>query len=84
MHIRIHTADGFRLSLPIPNALLLNKAAAGWLVVLLARHLPSKTPLTPAQARQLVVALRRWRRAAPDRTLVDVQSADGDKVRITL
>lgn len=86
MVIHIKSSDGIRLTLPLPNALLLNAAVAGWVTWLAGRHLPAgrALPITPAQAQQLVRALRRWRRYTPDRTLVEVHSADGDEVCIRL
>ncbi len=76
----------FRMLLPLPN-LFCSPALMGLLTPLANRILRQKgssLQLTAAQLRQLARALRRWRRTAPDTTLVEVDSADGTQVRIKL
>jgi hypothetical protein len=79
MWIKVH-ADGKRFSLPIPNACLeIGLRIAG-------RTLAGKEdfPLTEAQLRMLAKGLREARRDYGHLTLVDVETADGEIVKIVL
>ncbi len=75
-----------RIFIPLPNFLLgpavlplLAPAVNGIL-----RVSGGGVQLSADRLRQLARALRSWRRTAPDTTLVEVQSANGDEVRIRL
>lgn len=79
MWIKVH-ADGKRFSLPIPNACL----DIGLRIA--ARSLSGREdiPLTEAQIRLIARELRNARRDYGHLTLVDVETADGDIVKIVL
>lgn len=82
MKIRIHTV-GFHMTLPIPNALAFNHAVS--LIASKAiRESGSPVQITPKQFDCLWRALRRQRQYWGRLTLVEVYSANGDEVRITL
>lgn len=79
MWIKVH-ADGKRFSLPIPNACLeIGLRIAG-------RTLAGREdfPLTETQLRLLANGLREARRDFGRLTLVDVETADGEIVKIVL
>ncbi len=76
----------FRMVLPLPN-FFLSPTLMGMLAPLansMLRQKGSDVRLSAAQLRQLARALRRWRRTAPDTTIVEVDAADGTRVRIKL
>lgn len=79
MWIKVH-ADGKRFSLPIPNACMeIGLRIAG-------RTLAGREdfPLTEAQLRMLAKGLREARRDYGHLVLVDVETVDGDIVKIVL
>lgn len=73
-------ADGRRFTLPIPNGLL---GLGTWGVKLAAKD-SGELPITPAQMRALVRELKKARRTFGRLTLVEAESADGDRVKIVL
>ena len=79
MWIKVH-ADGKRFSLPIPTACL----ESG--IRIAGRTLAGREefPLTEAQRRLLAKGLRDARRDFGRLTLVDVETADGEIVKIVL
>ena len=79
MWIKVH-ADGKRFSLPIPNACL----DIGLRIA--ARSLAGREdiPLTEEQMRLIARELRNARKIHGRMTLVDVETADGEIVKIVL
>ena len=79
MWIKVH-ADGKRFSLPIPNACL----DIGLRIA--ARNLSGREdfPLTEEQLRLLARELRNARKIHGRMTLVDVETAEGETVKIVL
>lgn len=73
--------DGPDIRLLFPTGLLLNRLSATVGAQLLSRY---EAPLTAAQLRLLFVQLRRIRKDFPRLPLVELESADGTRVRILL
>ncbi len=104
MWIRIRTADGPSITLPVPLSMLRSR----WLWQIIARHtgrreeqgqkLPAaadsgqiitaagarEESFDPETARLAIVELTRYIRRHGHFTLVEVQSADGDHITITV
>ena len=81
MYVKIIT-EGFRLTLPLPNALLLNGFVTGAISKALRKHVDF--PITKEQLDGLAGALRQARRHFGSLDLVDVLSEDGNRVLIRL
>ncbi|MBO1679740.1 hypothetical protein [Bittarella massiliensis (ex Durand et al. 2017)] len=80
MNIRIREG-GFRLRLPIPNRL----AFSGLSARVFSRAARERgVELTAAQILTLFQAIRRYRKAHPGFTLVEVRTKDGGAVEIKL
>lgn len=80
MLIQIHSPET-RLTIPIPTGLVFNRFTARFIPLALA---DSGVPVTADQAVRLVDIINRFRKTHPDWVLVDVQSADGERVRVKL
>ena len=94
MWIRIRAADGPNITLPVPLSMLRSR----WLWQIIARHtgrreeqgrkLPAaearEESFDPETARLAIVELTRYIRRHGHFTLVEVQSADGDHITITV
>ncbi len=81
MVIHVHQKNGPKLFIPLPTGLIFNGITAG----IAARATPkTDTPMNAAQLRRLFAAVRHYKQKHPDWVLVDVRSADGDRVKITL
>ncbi len=81
MHVKIRTEE-FRLTLPLPNALILNGFVTG--VISKALHKHVDFPITKEQLDGLAGALRAAKRTFGSLTLVDVLSSDGDHIVVRL
>ena len=81
MKIEIHSGAGREFDLLLPTGLLVNPISA----MALPRVLEEKgIAASRAQALALVRAINRYRRSHPGWVLVEVESADGDHVKITV
>ena len=81
MRIWIHSDEGRNLNLQLPTGMLLNPISA----MALPRVLEEKGIVASrAQALALVRAINQYRRSHPGWVLVEVESADGDHVKITV
>ncbi len=79
MYIKIR-AEGKRFTLPLPN-FLFNLGAWGMGIALKKN---TEIPLTKEQVKQLVSALKEARRTYGRLTLVDIETAHGEIVKIVL
>lgn len=80
MNIKIRSREG-NFHLPIPTGLLLNRVTAS---VLPRAFSEMGLKLSQQQARNLISALKHFRKTHKDWVLVEVHSADGDEVLIKL
>ena len=81
MKIVVKNNDEPNLWLPIPSGLVLNHFTAN----LASKQLKnSGFDITKEQAIRIIDELNRYRRSHPDWVLVEVQSSDGDYVKIKL
>ncbi len=81
MVIRIRSQDGPNLTIPLPTGLVFNGITAE----IAARATRSTVaPMNAAQLRRLFAAIRHYKKKHPDWVLVEVRSADGDYVKITM
>lgn len=81
MQIRINAKDGPNLWIPLPTGLMFNSLTAPIAARAAAQ---SGVNITARQMNRLFDAVRRYKKAHPDWVLVEVQSADGDDIRIKL
>ncbi len=81
MIIKIRSADGPNLFIPIPTGLLCNRLTAGLAAKAMAQN---GYTATPEQMVRLFKALRRYKRKHPDWVLTEIRSADGDYVYVKL
>jgi hypothetical protein len=79
MYIKIR-AEGKRFTLPLPNFLF--DLGAWGLGIALKNN--ADIPLTKEQLRQLVTALKEAKRTFGNLTLVDIQTAQGEIIKIVL
>ena len=81
MKIQIKEAGGHKFSLPIPTGAVFGHITAAFL----PRALKDEgITITKKQAYQLLKELRHYKKAHPDWILVDIESANGDTVKITV
>lgn len=80
MKIRIRSREG-NFHLPIPTGLVLNGLTASLLPQVCSEM---GLKLSKQQAKNLIFALKQFRRTHKDLVLVEVRSADGDEVLIKL
>ena len=81
MKIVVKSNDGPNLWLPIPSGLVLNRFVAGVAPQYLKEY---GLDITKEQAVLFVKALNKYRRRHPQWVLVEVQSAEGEYVKIKL
>lgn len=79
MLIKVNSEE-HRFTLPIPNCLL---GLGAWGLRVASRY-SDDIPVTPEQLRVLIRELKKARRTFGRLTLVDIESADGEKVKIVL
>ncbi len=81
MRLIIKNKEGVGLRIPVPAGILLTRTAGD----LVSKHLKqSGTGLTKQQATALLKELKRFTRRHPGWVLVEVKSADGGYIKITL
>jgi len=81
MKIQIKEAGGHKFTLPIPTGAVFGHLTAAFLPRVLKDE---DVTITRKQAYQLLKELRRFKKRHPDWILVDIQSANGDMVKITV
>lgn len=81
MKIVVKSNEGTNIRLPIPSGLVLNRFAAGFAPKYLKEY---GIDITKEQAINFVKELNRYRRRHPEWVLVEVQSSDGEYVKIKL
>ena len=80
--MRIQVNDGNRrIVIPLPTGLMFNSLTAGIAVRAAAEH---GVVMSAAQMRRFFRAVKEYKRTHPEWVLVDVQSADGEAVKIKL
>ena len=82
MRIHIQT-EGKRFFIPLPTGLLCSRAGVR-LVLYILRQNGQTAPIPPQTVYTAQKALRQYLRLHGHFTLVDVESADGDRVKIVL
>lgn len=81
MRIVVKSKEGPNIWLPIPSCLILNRFAAGWV----AKGLEDQgMHITKQQAEIFIKELNRYRRKHRDWVMVEVNSAQGDYVKVKL
>ena len=81
MKIVVKSNEGPNIWLPIPSGLVLNRFVAGFVPKYLKGY---GLDITKEQAILFVKALNRYRRKHPEWVLAEVQSADGEYVKVKL
>ena len=81
MKIVVTTNEGPNIRLPIPSGLVLNRFVAGFVPKYLKGY---GLDITKEQAILFVKALNQYRRKHPEWVLAEVQSADGEYVKVKL
>ena len=79
MKIVVTTNEGPNIRLPIPSRLVLNRFVAGFAPKYLKEY---GIDITKEQAVLYVKALNQYRRKHPEWVLAEVQSSDGEKVKL--
>ena len=81
MLIKVRSADGPNLTIPLPTGLFCNRLTAGFAAKLMAQN---GWNATPEQMARFFQAARHYKRKHPDWVMVEVQSSDGDYVYVKL
>lgn len=81
MKIVVKSHEGPNIRLPIPTGLALNRFTAGFAAEYLKEN---GLDITKEQAVKFIKELNRYRRMHPEWVLVEVQSSNGEYVRIQL
>ena len=81
MKIIVTSKEGPNIRLPIPSGLVLNRLVAGFAPRYLKEY---GLDITKEQAVLFVKALNQYRRKHPDWVLAEVQSSDGEYVKVKL
>ncbi|MBQ7230813.1 MAG: hypothetical protein IJX04_07955 [Oscillospiraceae bacterium] len=81
MLIKVRSADGPNLTIPLPTGLFCNRLTAGFAAKAMAQN---GWNATPEQMVRLFRAIRRYKRKHPDWVMVEVQSSEGDYVYVKL
>lgn len=84
MKIFVREQDKTVVQLCIPNAVVCNRLMASVIVKQVNKHSPKKLPVTASQLHRLMCELKRCAKHFKPLTLVEVESSDGETVRITL
>ncbi len=80
MWIRVKQTDGPNISLPLPLGMLKSR----WIWRLAEKHGGEEAAKYAPMAREMIRELAAYVRANGHFTLVDVESADGETVKITV
>jgi hypothetical protein len=75
-------AEGYRFTIPLPIGIFINGPALRIMEKCVKKH--AHVPLSAEQVSALLRALKQAKKTFPNLTLVDVKSADGQRVVITL
>ena len=81
MKIVVTTNEGPNIRLPIPSGLVLNRFVAGFAPKYLKEY---GIDISKEQAVLLVKALNQYRRKHPEWVFAEVQSSDGEYVKVKL
>ena len=81
MIVKIWSAEGPNLFIPIPTGLFCNRFTAGFAAKAMEQN---GWTATPEQMARFFQAARRYKRKHPDWVMVEVQSAEGDYVYVKL
>ena len=81
MKILIESNERFNIRLPIPSGFVLNRISAGFVQEFLKEI---GLDVTKEQAIVFIKELKRYRRQHPEWVLAEIQSSDGEYVRIKL
>lgn len=81
MKIVVHAPGNANINLRLPSGLVLNPVSALFLPKYMRQN---GLEIDRKQARLLVKAIRHYRRSHPDWVLVEVDSANGDHILITV
>ena len=81
MLIKVRSADGPNLTIPIPTGLFCNRLTAGFAAKAMAQN---GWNATPEQMAQFFRVARQYKRKHPDWVMVEVQSSEGDYVYVKL
>ena len=81
MKIVVKSNEGPNIWLPIPSGLVLNRFVAGFVPKYLKGY---GLDITKEQAILFVKALNQYRRKHPEWVLAEVQSADGEYLKVKL
>ena len=81
MKIVVKSNEGPNIWLPIPSGLVLNRFVAGFAPQYLKEY---GLDITKEQAISFVKALNQYRRKYPEWVLAEVQSSDGEYVKVKL
>lgn len=81
MKIVVKSNEGPNIWLPIPSGLVLNRFVAGFVPKYLKGY---GLDITKEQAILFVKALNQYRRIHPEWVLAEVQSSDGEYVKVKL
>ena len=81
MQIRVKSPEGPNLWIPLPTGLIFNRLTA-FFAARSAAEMGLR--LSPGQMARLFTALKRYKHLHPDWVLVEVDSTEGDHVRVKL
>ena len=81
MIVKIRSAEGPNLFIPIPTGLFCNRFTAGFAAKAMAQN---GWHATPEQMAKFFRVARQCKRRNPDWVVVEVQSSNGDYVYVTL
>lgn len=81
MKIIVHSPQSTNIRLSLPSGLALNPVSALFLPKFLKQN---GIEVDRKQARMMVKAINQYRRRHPDWTLVEVETAGGEHVKITV
>ena len=79
--IVVTSNEGMNIRLPIPSGLVLNRFVAGFAPKYLKKY---GLDITKKQAGAFIKVLNQYRHKHPEWVLVEVQSSDGEYVKIKL
>ena len=81
MLIKVRSADGPNLTIPLPTGLFCNRLTAGFAAKAMQQN---GWNATPEQMVRFFQAARQYKRKHPDWVMVEVQSSGGDYVYVKL
>lgn len=81
MRIKVKDGETFRLNLPLPTGLVLNRLTAGFACKAMEEN---GVQITYRQMVKLICAIKAYKRSHPDWVLVEVRSAGGEEVSVQI